>query len=271
MIRLGWKLFLSLSFFGVIFLVGFYVKNSDLFLIKIIEVDVPQSDIKARVPLTPDNIKSLSSLPLMNENLFTLNLRIAESEILKHPWVQSVRIEKKFPQTLWISPTYRTPVALFHDGNADLKYIDRSGQVFGSLQNGTDSDLPILTGISKENALAIQLAIELIDLWQKSSLHQISQISNITWNDIQGLRTTITYQIQLRNQPPRTVRSLIEFGDSLESPPTTSRPIPQAKLVPSKISRLFKVLQYLKSHSILVRQIWAESGKKVVVRTAYGS
>jgi hypothetical protein len=47
--------------------------------------------------------------------------------------------------------------------------------------------------------------------------------------------------------------------------------MPGSTLSQDEIQRLTQVFQYLRQNSIAARQVFADSGKKIVVKTAHGS
>ena len=65
-------------------------------------------------------------------NLFRLDLETVGARLRAEPWVESVSIQKKLPNTLQIAITERKPAALVATADG-LRYVDRSGVVFAPL------------------------------------------------------------------------------------------------------------------------------------------
>jgi cell division protein FtsQ len=82
-----------------------------------------------------------------NLSLLTLNPNDIKAKIEKHPWIRSVELEKRFPHTLIIKAEKESPraVVLFDK----MFYMDKWGKVFKELEEGDNSDFPVITGILK--------------------------------------------------------------------------------------------------------------------------
>ena len=62
----------------------------------------------------------------------------------------------------------------------------------------------------------------------------------------------------------RRLRTRIDLGREKEV-------LVEGKLIPDQVQRLTQVFEYLRHNSIAARQIFADAGKKIVVKTAHGS
>ncbi len=83
----------------------------------------------------------------MGANLFSLDLRQAEQRLLADPWVRSVRVTRKLPQTVRIQLVEHEAAALASlDGEVFL--VGADGEPFKSWQEGDVHDLPVLTGVT---------------------------------------------------------------------------------------------------------------------------
>jgi cell division protein FtsQ len=67
-----------------------------------------------------------------------------------HPYVASASVRREFPDTFEIRLREREPVAVAVLD--DLYYVDRTGAVFGPLDEDDAHDFPVITGISAESS-----------------------------------------------------------------------------------------------------------------------
>lgn len=225
--------------------------RSPLFLVQVVEIgDRPES-----APVSAQEISDLAAIPLGKVNLFDLNLNAVEKRVLTHPWIRRVNLVKRFPQTLSINVVFRDPQALLQHREGDLSYIDADGVVFGRVNVLARSNLPLISGIQQEDTEHLRQALRLLDTWEKSELKGISRVSSLSWEKERGFRAWVVYPMQESRS-----RTQIHLGVDTSS-----------SEVDSQFHRLGSVIQYLSQHSIAANQIWADSGKKIVVRTAHGS
>ena len=82
------------------------------------------------------------------KDLLRMNLKRMGEHILQNPWVETVRINRYFPDTVSIVITEREPVAIVNMGY--IYYLDEKGHVFKVLNQGDKLDFPIITGFSEE-------------------------------------------------------------------------------------------------------------------------
>jgi hypothetical protein len=219
--------------------------------VQVVEVgDQPENS-----PVNPQAISDLAAVPLGKVNLFDLDLKSVEKRILTHPWIRQVNLIKRFPQTLSISVVFREPQALIQMRSGSMSYVDTDGKVFGRVNVLARSNLPLLSGISETDSSRIRQALELLARWEKSELRENSRLSALTWDEDRGYRAWVTYSVGAVR-----ARTQVELGKEIDD--STSD---------VQFRRLSGVLRYLSQHSMVANQIWADSGKKIVVRTAHGS
>lgn len=234
--------------------VGFAIR-SPLFLVQVVEIgDQPENS-----PVSAQAISDLAAVPVGKVNLFDLDLKAVEKRVLTHPWIRQVNLIKRFPQTLSISVVFREPRALIQQKSGSLAYVDTDGKVFGRVNVLARSNLPLLSGMISENgegdSVRIHQALELLARWESSELQQNSRLSALSWDDERGYRAWVTYSVGAVR-----ARTQVELGKDVDD--STSD---------VQFKRLSGVLRYLSQHSMVANQIWADSGKKIVVRTAHGS
>lgn len=81
-------------------------------------------------------------------SLLGLDLGKLKRGMEQNPWIQSVRLEKRFPHTLLIHVVREEPWAVAAMG--DLYYVDRSGRIFVEAEQGRKLDYPVITGLQED-------------------------------------------------------------------------------------------------------------------------
>lgn len=257
--------------------------HSPLFLVQVVEVTTQNADqisvsqaeaIPVTGPLQPgspqpwtpvdaDKISDLASIPVGEVNLFDLDLKSVEKRILKNEWIREVKLQKRFPQTLSITAIFREPKAILTAENGTLAYVDSDGKAFGKVNLLSQSDLPMFHGFDSENQGELATALQLVSEWDKSSLGPLCHIQALSLDPERGYRVMASYEISSPSGP-RLLRTRIDLGGEKEV-------LVDGKLVPDQVQRLTQVFEYLRHNSIAARQIFADAGKKIVVKTARGS
>ncbi|MGZ3707972.1 MAG: cell division protein FtsQ/DivIB, partial [Bdellovibrionota bacterium] len=138
--------------------------HSNLFLVRVVEV----SDQPENAPVDAQAIIDLAAVPTGLKGgvtLFTLDLQSVEKRLLTNPWIREVSLQKRFPQTLSISVTYRQPRAFLQGASGTLSYVDSDGTPFGRASLSLESDLPLL---SVSEPAKVAGALKLVTEWEKS-------------------------------------------------------------------------------------------------------
>ena len=252
---------LSFLALGAIGFGAWSAMNSTLFVVQVVEiVDGRELNAKALasgleevLPVDAAAISKLAAVQIGRSSLFELDLGAIEKRILTHPWVKSVRLEKRFPQTLGISVAFREPRAIFRHLDGSLSYVDEEGRVFGDFVMNVRPDLPILARLPEAQGgvdqAALKNAIHVIADWSESGLVQVADLSELYFDSERGFRALISYEANASALRGRA-RVIVDLGQGKD------------------LERLTEVLRYLSRHGIVARQIFADSGKKVVVKTS---
>ena len=98
--------------------------------------------------LTRDEILGLAGVE-PGSDLLRMNLKRMGEHILQNPWVETVRINRYFPDVVSIAVTEREPVAIVNMGF--IYYLDKKGNIFKVLNQGDKLDYPVVTGFSEED------------------------------------------------------------------------------------------------------------------------
>lgn len=224
-----------------------------MFLLQVVEL----ADLPDNAPVDAQALSDLAALPVGRINLFDLDLKPIEERVLSHPWVREVRLEKHFPQTLSISVVFREPQALAQAEDGALSYVDVDGRTFGRVNLMVKSDLPVVAHSAAGHMMG---ALALIREWEHSELSHSASLSVIQWDADRGFRALVSYALERPAVAGARGRTFVELGQDLDG-----------EMVREQFERLSRVFQYLSANRVLAQQIWADTGKKVVVKTAHGS
>ena len=115
------------------------------------------------------------------QSLLGLNLNKLKKRMEEHPWIRSVKLERRFPHRLIAEVEKQVPAALALTDR--FYYVNRWGEIFKTVSESDDNDFPIITGLSTNESMArnqLGKAIHVIsilesehDLW---SLDGVSEI-----------------------------------------------------------------------------------------------
>jgi len=266
--RQQWKtravVFLAGSALGAVAYGLWSATSSPLFTLRVVEV----TDLPAPAPVDAQAIQALVGMP--QGSLFRLDLEEVERRILSNPWIREVRLKKRFPQTLTVSVEFREPKAMLQKGDGTITFLDDSGLSFGRANPGLPTashlDLPVIVasanGFSEDNPDRIAEALQFVDAWNQSPISLSAQVASLSFDREKGFRALITYPITDRSHLSALkgrARAYVELGQEIDADRG------------DQLKRLDDVVRYLSTQGISARQIWADAGKKIVVKIARGS
>ena len=85
-----------------------------------------------------------------DQGLLSLHLYELKRKMEAHPWVRTVKLERRFPHTLVVEAEKQAPAALAQiDG---FYYVNRWGEIFMKVAESDDMDFPVITGLSTDSA-----------------------------------------------------------------------------------------------------------------------
>ena len=99
----------------------------------------------------PGELLKLSGLTV-GQNLWSLDVETLERTMAAHPWVRTVEVSRRFPSSVSVEVVEHVPAALAVLG--DLYLVDEDGEPFKRLQPGDKLDLPLVSGMDREDYLA---------------------------------------------------------------------------------------------------------------------
>jgi len=107
-------------------------------------------------------------------NLWSLDSTAVAQAMAVHPWVRTVEVTRSLPDTLQLRVEERAPVALASLG--DLYVVDVDGAPFKRVSPAEALDLPLLTGLTREQvekdpagiAARLREALGVLDVYQRA-------------------------------------------------------------------------------------------------------
>jgi cell division protein FtsQ len=110
----------------------------------------------------------------MGCNLWVLDAAEAARAMAGHPWVSAVEVRRALPDTLQIKVEEHLPAALAVMG--DLYVVDAEGVPFKKVSGADALDLPLITGVTREDAARapeqtasrFRTALSLIATWART-------------------------------------------------------------------------------------------------------
>lgn len=117
-----------------------YLTSSDHFALSTIQVE-------GNAHASEEELLRLASV-WPGRNVLTLDTDAIEAEVERHPWVRSATVEAELPDRLVIRVEERRPIAVA--SLPQLQLVDDRGVVFEPIGAGEVLDLPVITGVTRE-------------------------------------------------------------------------------------------------------------------------
>lgn len=130
-------------------------------------------------PHTPAAIMSRVAATYRGRNLFRLDIATVQQDFLTLPWVETIRIEKRLPDTLVIHVVEKVPAALVVTGGT-LRYVDAKGRIFADLSPATgNAELPLISDTRSESVMRCVEFLEAIRASDPLLYTRISEIASL--------------------------------------------------------------------------------------------
>lgn len=148
-------------------------------------------EVSSAKHLTKEEIVGLAGLEPGN-NLLGMNLKNMGEHILQNPWVETVRINRYFPDCISITITEREPVAIVNMGF--IYYLDKRGNIFKVLNQGDRLDFPVITGFNEEGLErdpqgtrdALAATCDLLKILREKGAFILADVSEIHYDEGYG-------------------------------------------------------------------------------------
>lgn len=139
-----------------------------------------------------EELVKLSGL-VPGSNLFLSDTESAEASIAGEPWVKTVEVHRKLPNTVVVRVTEREPALVVDLGK--LYFADPSGSIFKRALGGDDLDLPVVTGLSRQQfqdhreqvEARLREALAFLDAYKAKSLDQRFRVEELNLDGEDGL------------------------------------------------------------------------------------
>ncbi|MGO1652605.1 cell division protein FtsQ/DivIB [Senegalia sp. (in: firmicutes)] len=136
--RIVVMIMLSIFFIALLFMI--LLTQTTLFTIKNINIENNNVIEKEKI--------ILASGITRGENIFKINKKTIEKNLLNHPYIKTATIKTKFPDSINIDITERKET-LVYDNNGNYIYIDNEGVILNNLSTKKDKNIPILESDDK--------------------------------------------------------------------------------------------------------------------------
>ncbi|MCP4681433.1 MAG: FtsQ-type POTRA domain-containing protein [Desulfobacterales bacterium] len=158
-----------------------YLINSPYLKLQQIDVEGVEQEIR-------HELIRLSGLDL-DMSMLSIDLKKLKQKMEEHPWVRSVGLERRFPNTLIVYAENEIPCAIVVMDK--LYCMNRWGEIFREVYDSDKMDLPIVTGISKQVPVKrkqLKRAARIIRVLEsEEKLLSLSQLSEVNLKKDDGL------------------------------------------------------------------------------------
>ena len=119
------------------------------------------------------------------DHLLLCDTSLVEVALRRHPWISSVEVRRTLPPALEVKVSERHAAALVDLGG--LYLVDAEGEVFKRALPGDGLDLPVVTGITRDDWVErraeveplLHAALALLDRWAERGLDRRAPVSEI--------------------------------------------------------------------------------------------
>ncbi len=141
---------------------------------------------------------------LKGENIFHPPLEQAREQMSANPWIESVRVERRWPDQLVVRVDEHEPAAILATDR--LAFVDREGRVFKTIEEHAAAEelkaLPMISGLSRRDLRTehgrrlFEDALEVVEVYREMGLADDRPLSDVHVDAVMGM-TLVT-------QPPVT-------------------------------------------------------------------
>lgn len=133
---------------------------------------------------TAEELLELSPVAV-GDHLLAVDPGAVAAALRRHPWIASAEVRRRLPAALEVSIVERRARALVDLGS--LYLVDERGEVFKRATPGDGLDLPVVTGVGREDWVERRAEVEpllvgalaLLDRWAERGLDRRAPISEI--------------------------------------------------------------------------------------------
>ena len=210
---------------------SFELIRSSRFQIQMVEWDFDPG-IWRKLPVSEEALQSRVRPFLEQQSLFEVKLDQVYQAVADSPWIDQVRVSRRFPNKLAINVQMKIPVAIEGTPDGRLVYLDTRGKQFGEYRPRLGVSLPLISFPSKEKG-SQEPSVALED-------DEATHFSRQQWmNWFQKTQGLIQQQDFLMSQ--------VQFRDGLEGPQADVQMVywmkehPSGDLLPSRMNLVLGV------------------------------
>ena len=127
------------------------------------------------------------------DNFLLADVAAAETRLRELPWISSATVSRSFPQGLEVEVLEREAAALVDLGH--LYLVDRGGEVFKRAMPGDPMDLPVITGLSRDEWLErpsearakLGEVLDALGIYGESEISRALRVSELHFDQTEGL------------------------------------------------------------------------------------
>jgi cell division protein FtsQ len=224
-----------------------YAERSGFFKLEKVDVVIHMNQSKEvgpslnsyLAPLIKDQRTDIEKLK--GQSIWALDVKTLAEQMRKKDWIESVQIQRDWPNRLEISIQPKEFGALFIKTNGDVHPMGMNGEIFNSTSLAKAPDLPVIRGSQFEQKKDLRIqALKLLKSLPSQGSFSKKTISEIGYDDKEGFWLSVL---------PSKISVKMGFDSD-----------------PSREERVSQVIDYLDRNNIQGRVIDANFAKKVLVK-----
>jgi len=241
--RFSKKIFFPLLCLGLLASAGAWLWNDTrFFIVKATRLTMEPAPLETSLRDEIEQRVRGKLATLQGRNLWRLSLEKLRENILSDVWIESVVIERQFPQQISVHAKIKDVIFIYVDGRGRVLPVTPKGQLLNPISFAQAPDVPVIHNPEIiRNSETLAKVIELYAAIPSEGAITQASIAEIDWSPTGGLKVGL-------------VRG--ENGDIILG----------ASDVRVKVKRVTNVLKYLESQKQKWRVIDASFSKKVLVR-----
>ncbi len=131
--------------------------------------------------VTPERLHALMGLT-EGTNILAVDVDAMRQQIEADPWVASASVQRELPDTLRVAVVEHEPAAVLHAGHFYL--LSRAGVPFKRAEPGERRELPIITGVARDQLIAgapsatatVRRALDVLAAYQQRARPRLGEI-----------------------------------------------------------------------------------------------
>ncbi len=144
---------------------------------------------------TEEEIRQLGGFTF-GSSLFSIQPKEIENLLKKHVWIQGAKLERVWPNGLYVTVWEHEPEAMVTQGDSGqekLYYVNKKGVCFSPVLAGEDIDFPVITGLhslidERERKEALREALQFLKLAGNNNPNLPAQlVSEINIDEKEGM------------------------------------------------------------------------------------